>query len=166
MLTQEYLQLRFIYFPDSGIFVWRGNETRSNQWNSRCANKNAGSIDGQGYIQITIDGTSYLAHRLAFLYMTGEWPIRLIDHKDTNCSNNAWSNIRQANHSQNGFNSRVSSRNTSGYKGVTPFKGKFTARVGINGKQQYLGIFDTAELANIAVLNKRQELHGEFSRDS
>lgn len=165
MLTQEYLQFRLIYFPDSGIFVWKNNDVGSNQWNSRCADKNAGSIDSQGYVQITIDGISYLAHRLAFLYMTGEWPTILIDHEDTNRSNNAWDNIRQANHSQNGSNSKLSARNTSGYKGVTPFKGKFTARVGINRQQHYLGIFDTAELANDAVVDKRKELHGEFSHD-
>ena len=44
----------------------------------------AGSVPGNvfknGYIYISLDATRYLAHRLAWLYVHGRWPVGQIDH--------------------------------------------------------------------------------------
>ena len=53
---------------------------------------------------IRIRGKAYYSHRLAFLYMTGEWPLEEVDHIDRNPYNDAWVNLRKATSSLNKWN--------------------------------------------------------------
>jgi hypothetical protein len=125
-----------------------------------------GSIDkSDGYGVISLNGRVYQAHRLAWLYVTGEWPEELIDHANRDRSNNAWHNIRSADMSQNNSNVQRRRDNTSGYKGVTwrPDKGKWQARVWANGKAYSGGHFADKEQANLAAIALRNKLHGEFA---
>ena len=108
MLTAERLREVLNYDPQSGEFrrrVDRGRG-RGHRWK-------AGTIAGRKaqYIHINIDYALYAAHRLAWLYMTGEWPSRGIDHIDRDKHNNAWSNLRLADKSQNAMNSKMRSTN-------------------------------------------------------
>ena len=77
MITQARLKELLTYDPETGYFTRNVNVKGAN------AGERAGTITAKGYIAIGIDRKHYLAHRLAFLYMTGEWPKELVDHKDT-----------------------------------------------------------------------------------
>jgi hypothetical protein len=113
-----------------------------------------------GYIDIGIDGKSYLAHSLAWLYVTGQWR-REIDHKNTRRADNRWRNLRPATRSLNRANSRIAKNNTSGLKGVRLYRsGKFQARIG----QTHLGYFDTAIEAGTAYITAAKKHFGEFAR--
>ena len=61
----------------------------------------AGSVTGVGYRQIQIDGIFYYASRLAWFYMTKEWPEFIVDHENENKEDNSWDNLREATDSQN-----------------------------------------------------------------
>lgn len=113
-----------------------------------------------------LDGRAYQSHRLAWLWMTGEWPALQVDHKDTDRRNNRWSNLRLATRTENQWNANVRGDNTSGYKGVSRPKGrtKWQAHITLGGRRKYLGTFDTAEDANQAATAARQAAHGEFAQ--
>ena len=55
-----------------------------------------------GHIRICIMRVKYLAHRLAWLYVTGSWPSQDIDHIDGDPTNNRFANLREVTHQENG----------------------------------------------------------------
>lgn len=126
----------------------------------------AGSKMIRGNHSIGLEYRRYASHRLAWLYMTGEWPQQEIDHIDGDALNNKWSNLRLATSGQNKQNQHRPRRdNTSGYMGVyrhgvthdgSPI---WRARIDIDGKRKHLGLFDSPELAYSAYLNAKRHLH-------
>lgn len=123
----------------------------------------AGSPDGAGYLMIRVDGRRYKAYQLAWLYVTGNWPKDMIDHRDMNVSNNAFANLRECNNGQNKMNSGVQANNKLGIKNVHVLpNGSFKASVG-KDKKYHQKIFKTAEAASAWAASKRIELHGEFA---
>lgn len=159
-LTQERLKELLHYDPITGLFTHIKARQRV------IIGSVAGSVDkAQGYIRIGIDGKVYPAQRLAWFYMTSEWPTHLIDHEDTERSNNVWTNLRPATRSQNAHNTKLLDRNTSGYKGVSfeRSRNKWTAHVTAYGKRQRIGMFDTAEAADGAARAVREVMHGDFA---
>jgi len=96
-----------------------------------------------------IDGVFYLAHRLAWLFTYGVWPVMDIDHIDRDPVNNRIANLRLATCSQNGGNARISARNTSGIKGVCWHKNtkKWQAQITVNRRNHALGYFDDINAA-------------------
>jgi hypothetical protein len=127
--------------------------------------RHAGGLNKEGYRYISIDGRSYRASRLAYLYMTGEWPEHQIDHKNVNPGDDSWDNLREATQSQNKRNSKKYKNNTTGYKCVywDADRNCYTVRMAMNGKRLRLGRYSTIEEAHQAYLAKVQELHGEFA---
>ncbi len=89
-----------------------------------------------------------------------------VDHINLDTLDNRRENLRVATNSQNQYNKPLQKNNTSGYKGVTYFKqfGKWVARIRVNNKSIYLGVFDTPEAAADARKIAAIELHGEFAR--
>ena len=89
-----------------------------------------------------------------------------VDHKDGDRANNRWDNLRLATHTQNQWNTRTRSDNSSGFKGVTRPEGrtKWHAYINENGRRKFLGSYPTAEEANQAAITARQVAHGEFAR--
>lgn len=90
LITAEQLRAAVIYKRKTGVFTWRYRWDRSRIWNLRYAGKPAGWRHSEGYRVITIYDVYYRAHRLAWLYVTGEWPSSgEVDHIDTVRDNNA-----------------------------------------------------------------------------
>lgn len=160
MVTQDELKELLTYEPETGFFRWK--KSRSNRAK---VGGIAGWNDGQGYLRIRLDKKDYKVHRLAYFYMTGEWPKNQIDHADGNGYNNAWKNLREATNKQNQENLPLSKSNKSGFLGVYFFKSmkKWAAQVTHNRKKIYLGSFDTPEKAAAAATAKRAELYTHYT---
>jgi hypothetical protein len=159
--SAERLRELLHYDPATGIFTWLARA------NSRVHGGDvAGSVNGRGYRQIGIDGRKYRAHRLAFLYMTGEWPVEQIDHINGVTVDNRWANLRPADQSLNNANTSRSKRNTSGYKGVSwhATKRKWKAEIGVNGRRRYLGYFSDPAEAHAAYVTAAEHHFGSFAR--
>lgn len=120
----------------------------------------AGNVHTLGYVIIGIDGAKLRAHRLAWLYMTGQEPSHDIDHVNGVKSDNRWSNLREATTKQNAENTPLRSDNSTGFRGVTfePKKGLYRARIRHNGKLINLGRFKIAEQAAEAARAARARL--------
>ena len=161
MLTAARLREVLHYDPATGL--WRWLVTLNN---FAKAGSIAGTPDKKGYIRIVVDRRSYAAHRLAWFYMTGEWPPCLVDHRDLNKARNVWSNLRLASNSQNGQNSALSSRNSTGYKRVCWHKRlkKYQVAIKVDGKQLHLGTFDDPKVAHEAYVAAAIKYYGEFAR--
>lgn len=177
-LTASYLRSILHYDKETGIFTWRtrppGHFKTSRAHlirNARFAGAKAGHLcESHGYVQIRIDKKLYLAHRLAWLYMTGEWPAAQIDHINCDKLDNRFCNLRQATNAENIRNSRKPSTNTSGLKGVSWHKpnNKWRVQISANGSKRHLGYFDEDKLDEAAAAYERaaKALHGEFARVS
>lgn len=124
----------------------------------------AGTLNSNGYIQISIDRTIYLAHRLAWFYVHEEWPPRQIDHRNELKSDNRFDNLRLATGSQNMLNTSTRRDNTSGIKGVSFTKrtGKWAAYLHHDGKRLHLGSYLEKSDAEKAVRCARESLHESF----
>lgn len=147
VLTQQRLKSLLHYDPVTGIWTWRV------QRQQMAAGSVAGYVHKQsGRRLMSIDGKRYYAYRLAVLYMTGAWPANEVDHQNLNKADDAWSNIREATHSQNNANVKRRIDNSSGYKGVSWHKRTRTWRadICINGRQKSLGHFASAKDAHDA----------------
>lgn len=126
----------------------------------------AGKTTNGVYRKIKFNGALLKYHRVAWAIYYGEWPNGHIDHIDGDGLNNSISNLRQCNQSQNSRNMKMTSANTSGVKGITWHKkaNKWMAQIMLNRKNHYIGLFEDILDAEIAVVNSRKILHGEFAR--
>jgi hypothetical protein len=173
MPSQSHIKECFEYDEMSGVLTWKvrpldhfKNAHGMNTFNSKFAGKIAGHASKRGYISTLVDGLSYLVHRVIWVLMTGEDPGNLIDHWDTDKSNNRWSNLRKATKQQNGCNRGAPANSKTGIKGVSwdRARKKFFASIAINGKTKGLGRFETADEARAAYAAAAQSLHGEFAK--
>lgn len=148
------------YDEETGVFTWR------QRVGNVAAGTRAGSILSCNRRQLEVDGISIKTSRLAWFYVTGEWPSRNLDHKDCNSLNDAFQNLRECSQTQNQGNRRRPSNNSSGYKGVhyCNTNKTYLARVRFKGKCFCLGSFDDPEKAHAAYVAKARELFGEFAR--
>jgi HNH endonuclease len=98
-LTADRFRYLLDYDPATGVWTWLVSTS-----NCTRAGAAAGHTGSDGYHRIKIDGRSYLAHRLAWLYQTGAWPKREIDHRTLNKGDNRFENLREATDAQNVHN--------------------------------------------------------------
>ncbi len=159
-LTATRLRELLTYDPASGELRWRTVVGHVE------AGSVAGGITRRGYRVLSIDGSKYLAHRIAYLFMVGEFPKLQIDHVDCDKSNNKWDNLRQASRSQNMANRIRFASNTSGYKGVSWCRreSKWMASIRLNKKNTHLGRFDSPEAAHAAYVAAAHQKFGQFAR--
>jgi hypothetical protein len=169
----DHLRECLSYDADSGVLVWKvrplhhfKNAHGMNTFNAKFAGKVATSLLNGRYLTVSIGGRTLLAHRVIWKMVTGDEPPPFVDHKDTDKLNNRFSNLRPATKQQNAFNTGVSSKNNTGFKGVSydRQRGKYYACIRVNGKSKSLGRFDSAEQAGQAYQQAAQRAHGEFAR--
>lgn len=159
MLTQAELKSILSYDEITGIFTWL---TRTS--NRIKIGATAGARHNAGYVSIGINGELYLAHRLAWLYVHGNFPEDEIDHINGDRGNTSFANLRAATHQENICNTGMYSHNTSGYRGVTWRKdtNKWQAQVKEGSKHIALGCYETAELASEAYQSYTKKSFGKF----
>lgn len=171
-LTADQVRSLLDYYPETGEFIWKmriGTVFEVSKFNAIHAGQPAGHLDARGYRRLKIFGDYHAGHRIAWLWMTGEWPPEDIDHINCNKSDNRFSNLRLANRSQNIANQGARADNKLGLKGVC-FKPKsrgsrhYHAQIKKDGKVYSLGYFATAEEGHAAYVAAAAEKHGEFAR--
>jgi len=160
MITQDRLKELLHYCPETGVFTWKSDK------GTACKGSEAGCVRlfrrcGKSYRQISVHNRCYQAHRLAFLYMTGEFPEDQVDHIDGNGLNNIWTNLRPVTCGENHKNTRKNVRNISGVTGVAWAKArrKWYAYISVDSCNKHLGYFHDKEEA-IAVRKAAEVLYG------
>jgi len=156
----EILKENLQYDSLTGIFTWLISS-------AKCIKVGdiAGSLD-KGYVKIQINKKIYFAHRLAWLYMTGEMPKDVIDHINGIRNDNRICNLREATGQQNSHNQiKPFKNNTTGRLGVTFDKttNKFLAQIRLNTKTKYIGRFSTLEEASAAYIAAKRKYHSFYT---
>lgn len=154
-LTAEILREKLNYDPETGVF------TRRKHISSRYyAGSTVGTVNFWGYVILDIGGYKYMAHRVAWLYVHGEWPKHNIDHINGVRTDNRICNLRDVPQSVNLQNRHVPAQNAP-YLGVNFHKasGKWRATIGIDGTQKHLGCFATPEQARDVYLEAKRVVH-------
>jgi len=156
MITQSELKELFHYCELTGDFTrLKTNNHRLKV--GQVAGYPKKGIGGKLYISIRINRKDYLAHRLAWLYIHGEFPSEEIDHLDGCGINNKLSNIRAVSLADNHKNRRKQSNNSSGLCGVWWDKRKSKWMAAIH--HTHLGGFDNIFAAACA-RKSAERLHG------
>lgn len=173
-ITVDMLRETLEYDPKTGVFTWKKRcvlwfkDDRSMKiWNTKYSGKETfTSNDGGGYNMSSIKGIKVKAHRAAWAIHYGEWPREFIDHINLDPSDNRIVNLRQASNSENMRNSGLRSNNTSGARGVywCSEKLKWAASIRVNGKNKFLGRFESIDAAKAAYAMGSNRYHGEFGR--
>ena len=161
-LTAEKLREILEYDPDTGKFTWKVSVGGRSSMG-----KVAGRYHSTGrYREIRIFERTYRAHRLAFLWMTGAWPEKQVDHIDGNGLNNSWSNLRDVSPSQNNYNAKLNYKNTTGCPGVRKNRSRWEVRIRVENKRYYLGTYRDLDEAIRVAIAFREKYHGEYSSNS
>lgn len=142
-----------IYNPETGEFT------------RRSTGAHAGYVFEGRYLRIRVGGRDHQAHRLAWLYMTGEMPKDVIDHIDGDGLNNKFANLREASRLQNRFNARAKPKKSTLPRGVylTRKVRPYRALISIKNRRCHLGYFPTPELASEFYELVAEMVHGEFA---
>ena len=111
MITQERLKELFNYDPLVGLFIRKVSRPS-------CKKGSIAGTDNKGYVKICVDKKRFFAHRLAWMYMYGEWPRKEIDHLNHIKDDNRIINLRDVSRSDNARNFPLFLTNTSGYSGL------------------------------------------------
>lgn len=148
----EYLNECLIYDPLTGKFIWKerplrhfANEQAYKRWNKQYAHQPAlATGKNDGYLKGSIDGVTYLAHRIAYKMVHNAEP-KYVDHDDRNRQNNAAYNLKPSDEVHNSKNQSKHSTNTSGVTGVhfEANRGKWRAKLG----DKKLGRYNSFEAA-------------------
>ncbi|WP_179266640.1 HNH endonuclease [Bordetella genomosp. 4] len=157
-MTQEELVKALIYESETGKFFRRLRDgSRGKEVGRR--------KDRFGRYCIKLEGRDLRAHRIAFLYVHG-WLPDLIDHVNGDASDNRIANLRAASVSQNAMNRVRRSDNGGRFKGVyrDARRGKFFARITVQGKRRVIGGFDSDVEAAYRYDVQSLELHGPYGR--
>lgn len=157
-LDQAQLRATLSYDEETGLFT-RTVSSGGAKAGDVCGCQNVG-----GYIQVSVRGRLYLAHRLAWLYIYGVWPPFHTDHVNGDKTDNRIANLRLATSAQNCANTGPSRNNTSGVKGVywSKIRKKWVAQIGVGGRTINLGGFASLDEAQSARLAAEASVQGEF----
>jgi hypothetical protein len=136
------------YNSTTGAFTWLQS------------GKPAGHKRADGYLQIRIDGLLLYGQRVAWAFVNGAWPEKVIDHIDGNPANNSYANLREVTQMTNRQNMREAQKSSkSGLLGASPYRNKWRATIYVDKKQKVIGYFATAEEAHHAYIEAKRNLH-------
>ncbi len=145
----------YLYDPETGVFL------RRITIGQRAKRGTVAGFTCHGRRRIYFRGKAVFASRLAWLYMTGEWPRGVIDHVNGNTLDDRMANLRDVDASinmENQRNARIDNR--SGLLGVRKNRaGSYSARIWFKGRPQTIGAFPTAEEAHAAYLERKRAIH-------
>lgn len=156
------------YDEETGKLYWRQRPDRSNQWNSRYAEREAFTATARnGYKVGRLEGQNFYAHRIAYAIWHGEHPSADVDHVNGRRDDNRIANLRSVSRSVNQRNKKWRTNGCSGAVGVhwrADLK-KWVASIGVNKKTLYLGAFREKAKAiaarqNAEAANGFTERHG------
>ena len=138
MINQARVKECFNYNHETGVFTRKLSPAKNAQKGSI-----AGSLGKNGYLVFRVDGKIYQSHRLAWLYVYGEFPKNEIDHINHVKTDNRISNLRDVTTAENQRNAAVIITNKSGFTGVCWHKGerKWRSQIRDCGVVIYLGSF-------------------------
>jgi len=163
MMTQEQVRQMFDYNSKTGKLRWRVGRRKG---------RVAGSTKNKyGYVMLILGKhpkKGYYGHRLAWLWVHGEWPSE-IDHVNGQRSDNRLTNLRLATRSQNMANAQLGRKaGKGGLKGIHFEKrnphNPWIAKIQKDRRQYHLGCYATPELAHAAYYEAAKSMYGEFAR--
>ena len=156
-LSFEEANAVFRYDPETGYLWWK------ERGYGRTMSSPTGSLDvSTGYIRVRLNGTLFLAHRIAYLLYYGGVPSDTeVDHVNHITRDNRITNLRLVSVTENNRNLSKNGNNTTGVTGVSYHRAtkKYVARIGVCGKRKCLGYFNTTEEA-AAAREEANELYG------
>jgi hypothetical protein len=127
--------------------------------------KDMSYLTTRGYRRIYVAGQPYLLHRLIFFYHNGFFP-KVVDHIDGDLYNNRIENLQGCDQQVNIEKAKIFKTNKTGFKGVSYHKaaGKYESYFWKNYKKIYCGLYDTAEEAHKARLERKYS-HNETNNE-
>lgn len=156
------LRAGIAYDPGTGLFHW----LRLHRGPLKTP-RLAGTLRRDGYLQISFQKKLFLAHRLAWFYVHGQFPEAEIDHVNGDKADNRICNLRAALRCENLANRPVLSSSRNGIRGVLLMRRNrcklWRAWVTRNGQRIYSRCFETAEEAAIAHEAMAREAYGDFA---
>lgn len=151
--TQSDLQK--IIYCDGQRYFWRKRPREMfkstaawTAWNKKYAGlETMATVNQTGYCQVALFNKIYRAHRVAWLFHTGDWPTGVIDHINGIKTDNRIENLRDVSIAENCKNAAIPKRNSSGVSGVfwCDYARSWKAYIGISGKRKHLGYFKNKE---------------------
>ena len=163
-LTVETLKAHLSYRASNGKFFWHDLE-RPNQRGPKPKNPAGAIVRSAGHrkvIQIPEFKFKFLTARLAFLYMTGQWPKGQVDHADLDPTNDSWENLKDVSPSEARIRVGLRSDNREHVSGVHKSAKGWRAQCAKNGKIVYRKWFKTREEAVSARMKAVRKYHGEY----
>lgn len=157
-LTAQRLREVLEYDPASGAFTWRMRVSQRSKPGMRAGTH----CKTDGYRRIQIDGAIYQEHRLAVLYVTGQWPPDEVDHRNGVRSENRWRNLRVGDKRLNMQNKRAGhAGSATGLLGVYyhSARDRYIATIGVGKRRVWLGTFKTPEAAHATYVEAKRRLH-------
>lgn len=126
--------------PFSHLFIYHNGKL---YWSSgKRIDLEAGTLENDGYIRISVKGYKYYAHVIIFSMFSGRIPSGIIDHKNGIRTDNRFENLLECSIRRNSLN-RVCRREGK-IPGVKVRGDKFVARIKILGREKYIGSFDNS----------------------
>ena len=142
-------QEKFDYLIDKGFYATESGEVIG------VRGKKIGNLMKTGYYRFDArieKDHQFYSHRFIYYYFNRIIPEQ-VDHINCIRNDNRIENLRNVTHQQNAFNTKA-----KGYYWNKREK-KFQARIKINSKTIYLGLFDTKEEAHQAYLSAKNTYH-------